>query len=252
VLNHQSALRKKSEAMLSNYLKVGIRSIKANKLHSFINILGLSLGIAVVLLIGGYVIGEVNVNKDLKDVERTYVIHSKWTPENSGVFYTTLGPLASTLKEQYPSLVEDSYRYSLASSILSSTLNEKAARSFGWTPASAIGNKISYGEGERLTVIGVIEDFHFGSLFQSIGPISLIHIRDRLSYRYLSLRINAPDKTNTIARLRKKWIEIFPEAPFDYVFMEDQVHQFYAVENRIYKSSKVASLLTIIVTIYQV
>src|SRR3990170_1477717 len=101
--------------MLLNYLKFGIRSIWHGKLHSFINILGLSLAIAVVLLIGGFVLSEINVNKNIKDVERTYVIHSRWSPENLGVFYTTLGPLGYTLKEQYPSLIEDSYRYTLAS-----------------------------------------------------------------------------------------------------------------------------------------
>lgn len=128
-------------------------------------------------------------------------------------------------------------------------LNEEAARNFGWTPQSAIGNQIVFDENQKsLTVIGVVKNFHFYSLFESVTPLSLIHMRDRSTYRYLSLRLNASDKASAIASLRKKWIEIFPEAPFDYVFMEDKVSQFYAVENRIYKSSKVASLLTIIVT----
>jgi putative ABC transport system permease protein len=126
-------------------------------------------------------------------------------------------------------------------------LNEKAAENFGWTPASAIGNQIIYNE-KPLTVVGIVKNFHFSSLFESMAPISMIHIRDRSTYRYLSLRIVTSDKVTAIAGLRKKWTEIFPEAPFDYVFMEDKINQFYAVENRIYKSSKVAGLLTIIVT----
>ena len=80
--------------MLRNYFRSGLRSIWSSKLHSSINIFGLALGIAVVLLIGGYVAGELQVNKSIKDVERTYVIHSQWSPENLGVYYTTLGPLA--------------------------------------------------------------------------------------------------------------------------------------------------------------
>ena len=128
-------------------------------------------------------------------------------------------------------------------------LNEKAAGSFGWSPATAIGNEIRVDENEKpLTVVGVIEDFHFSSLFEPVSPISLIHIRDGSSYRYLSLRLSASDKESTVAALRKKWIDIFPEAPFDYVFMEDKVNQFYAVENRIYRSSKVAGLFTILIT----
>jgi putative ABC transport system permease protein len=130
-------------------------------------------------------------------------------------------------------------------------LNERAARNFGWTPTSAIGNQITFdGNDKPLTVVGVVENFHFYSLFESVSPISLIHIKDRSSYRYLSLRLVTTDKGNTIERLRKKWSEIFPEAPFDYTFMEDKIDQFYATENRIYQSSKVASLLTVIVTIF--
>ena len=107
--------------MLRNYFRSGLRSIWSSKLHSCINIFGLALGIAVVLLIGGYVAGELQVNKSIKDVERTYVIHSQWSPENLGVYYTTLGPLASTLKEQFPLLIEDCYRYTIASTIMSSS-----------------------------------------------------------------------------------------------------------------------------------
>ena len=129
-------------------------------------------------------------------------------------------------------------------------LNEEAVRSFGWTPASAIGHEILYDQNEKpLTVVGVVKNFHFNSLFESITPLSLVHIRDGSSYRYLSLSLSNVDINNTLARLTKKWAEVFPNAPFDYIFMEDKLSQFYAREDQIYKSSKVASLLTILVTL---
>ena len=106
--------------MFRNYFKTGLRNIWGNKLHSAINILGLSVGIAVMLLIAGYVIRELQVNRDIKDVHRIYVIHSQWSPQNIGVNYTTLGPLANVLKTQYPSLVEECYRYTIAGTIMSS------------------------------------------------------------------------------------------------------------------------------------
>ena len=107
--------------MLRNYFKIAFRNIRKGDLHFFLNILGLGLGIAVIMLIGGYVTNELNVNRDLKDVDRTYIIHSRWSPENSGVYYTTLGPLANVAREQFPLQVEESYRYTLASSTVSSS-----------------------------------------------------------------------------------------------------------------------------------
>jgi putative ABC transport system permease protein len=124
-------------------------------------------------------------------------------------------------------------------------LNEKAAGSFGWSPASAIGKEIRVDENDKtLTVVGVVDDFHFRSLFEPVSPISMIHIRDGSSYRYLSVRLFTADREKTVLALKKKWIDIFPEAPFDYVFMDDKVNQYYAVENRIYRSSRLAGLFT--------
>jgi len=129
-------------------------------------------------------------------------------------------------------------------------LNEEAVRSFGWTPQTAIGSLITYDQNAKpLTVVGVVRNFHFKSLFESVAPLSMVHIRDGSSYRYLSLSLNSVDQNNTISRLAKKWAATFPNAPFDYVFMEDKINQFYAAENRIYKSSKLASVLTFIVTL---
>jgi putative ABC transport system permease protein len=129
-------------------------------------------------------------------------------------------------------------------------LNEEAVRSFGWTPHSAIGRQVVHDQDEKpFTVVGVIRNFNFNSLFESITPLSLVHIRDGSSYRYLSLSLSNADQQNTIGRLAKKWSAIFPTAPFDYIFMEDKINQFYLTENRIYKSSKVASVLAIVITL---
>lgn len=106
--------------MIRNYFKIAFRTIRKGDLHFFLNIMGLGLGIAVLMLIGGYVANEINVNEKIKHVDRTYVVHSRWSPENLGVYYTTLGPLAASAREQFPSHIEASYRYTLASSTISS------------------------------------------------------------------------------------------------------------------------------------
>lgn len=49
--------------MLKNYLKVAIRNLKKGKLYSFINIAGLSIGMAVTLIIGLWVWDELSFDK---------------------------------------------------------------------------------------------------------------------------------------------------------------------------------------------
>src|SRR3569833_169890 len=52
------------------YVKIAIRSLRKNKAHSFINITGLSVGMAVVMLIGLWIWDELSFNKYHKNYDR--------------------------------------------------------------------------------------------------------------------------------------------------------------------------------------
>lgn len=58
--------------MLSNYIKIGLRSLSKNKVYSFINILGLAVGIASCLLILVHVEDELSYDKFHKKADHLY------------------------------------------------------------------------------------------------------------------------------------------------------------------------------------
>ena len=58
--------------MLKNYLKIAYRNLKKGGLYSFINIIGLSIGLASVLFIYSFVKQEVSYDKFHEDSERIY------------------------------------------------------------------------------------------------------------------------------------------------------------------------------------
>lgn len=105
--------------MLKNYLIIAFRNLKRHKLFSFINILCLSLGITFSLLIGVYISKEKNVNADLRNASNQYFIKSKWKVKNMGLDITTIGPLAKAMKEEYPDLVANYYRYNPVTNVVS-------------------------------------------------------------------------------------------------------------------------------------
>ncbi len=105
--------------MLQNYFKIGWRHLRKNKIYTLINILGLSVGLTFTLLIGSYVWDEWHVNADLRNIDHQYVIQSKWKQPNMGIEITSLAPLAKTLKEQYPNLIENYYRFDGVSTTIS-------------------------------------------------------------------------------------------------------------------------------------
>ncbi len=62
--------------MFKNYFKIAFRTIKRNKIYSFINIAGLSLGLACAMLIILYVKDEVSYDRFHKNVNNIYRIAS--------------------------------------------------------------------------------------------------------------------------------------------------------------------------------
>ena len=105
--------------MINNYFKLAWRNMLKHSGFSFINIAGLSAGIAFVLLIGAFIYGEMKVNADLKNNDRIYMLQSKWRDPNMGYDFATLAPLAKALKENYPGMVEDYYHHDGITSIVS-------------------------------------------------------------------------------------------------------------------------------------
>jgi len=95
--------------MLKNYITIAWRNLWKHKIFSFINIFGLSVGVAFTLLIGAYVWGELQVNHELRDVDNQYIIMSKWRDPNMGEEFYSIAQLSRALKDNYPNLVANYY-----------------------------------------------------------------------------------------------------------------------------------------------
>lgn len=97
--------------MLQNHVKIARRNILKNRFYSLLNITGLATGIAFAMLIMAYVWSELQVNANLKNAPHQYILQSKWKDPNMGFELATIGPLAKALREQYPTLVKNYYRW---------------------------------------------------------------------------------------------------------------------------------------------
>lgn len=105
--------------MIQNYFKIAWRNLMKRKFYSLVSIFGLSVGITFTLLIGTYIWGELWVNADLKNIENQYLIQSKWKKADIGLEITTLAPMAKSLKENFPDLVENYYSFDGITSVVS-------------------------------------------------------------------------------------------------------------------------------------
>ncbi len=96
--------------MHRSYFRIAWRNIVKSRSYSAVNIFGLAVGIAFMLLIGSYVWNEFQVNRSLKNIDHQYIIQSNWGDATTYEL-TTVGALAKALKDQYPDLVANYYRW---------------------------------------------------------------------------------------------------------------------------------------------
>jgi len=122
-------------------------------------------------------------------------------------------------------------------------LNETAVREFGWdTP---VGKRISHWAPQTGSVIGVTKDFHFMSLHHEIEP--LVFFFSPRWFQYFSVRVRSDDITSAITFIKQKWIELFPQSPFEYSFIDSQVDERYSADNRLVRMLGYFSLLAIFI-----
>src|ERR1700722_12579364 len=93
--------------MFKNFLKVALRNLWKNKAFSAINIAGLSVGLAVCLLIVLYVKDELSYDKHYKNSENIYRIDGDIF--FIGTQFTSAfspAPLVPTLMKDYPQIIQ--------------------------------------------------------------------------------------------------------------------------------------------------
>ena len=130
-------------------------------------------------------------------------------------------------------------------------INESAVKGLGWADASnAIGKQIRFQGNPRTFIVGgVVKDFHFGPLQESIRPIYFIHVSSAPLFRYMSFRLKPGNTAASIAAIQKKWSAIIPDAPFAYVFMDDTLAKLYQTEMQMKKASFAATVIAMLIVL---
>jgi len=90
--------------MLKNYLKTALRNLRKGKVHSAINIAGLSIGMAVSLLIAIWIWDEVSFNRSIPHYDRIAQVFQNATTNGEKVTGSVLPfPLPNELRTHYGS-----------------------------------------------------------------------------------------------------------------------------------------------------
>jgi len=130
-------------------------------------------------------------------------------------------------------------------------INETEAKALGWNHAEdAVGQRVKLtGSNQIYTIAGVTNDFHFGSMQESVPPITFMHIRNSQIFRYFSVKLKPGDISTSLSALQKKWALLMPGAPFEYKFMDETLRHLYKTEIQLRQAAYTAFLLALIIVL---
>ncbi len=115
-------------------------------------------------------------------------------------------------------------------------VNETALAKIGYKNGigSPIGQPLMWGR-KQGTIIGVLKNFHFNSMHQTIEPL-IIRLDEKRQWGTILVRIEAGKTKEALASLERVCKELNPKFPFTYQFSDQE----YA---KLYKSEQVVSQL---------
>jgi len=120
-------------------------------------------------------------------------------------------------------------------------LNETAAKKIGYQ--NAIGQSLTWGDNKG-KIIGVLEDFHFNSMRETIEPL-VVRLDKQPKWGTILVRTNVGQTKEALASLEQVYKEVNPKFPFTYQFSDQEYTKLYQSEQVVSQLSRYFAFLAI-------
>lgn len=125
-------------------------------------------------------------------------------------------------------------------------INESAARALGYAaPLDAVNTDIINENNEKLTILGVLKDYHHQSLRKAVEPVIFVD-KHPFEYGYYSFNVQSRDG-RFLKTLEKIWNKHYPNDQFVYYFMDRFFEEQYNQDALFAKLLNCLSVISIIV-----
>ncbi|WP_421877030.1 ABC transporter permease [Marinoscillum sp.] len=105
-------------------------------------------------------------------------------------------------------------------------VNEHFVKKFGINnPEDAIGKRVHYYSANK-TIIGVVRDFNYGTIYNKIDPFAFLYHADRTPW-HLNLKIQSTDMVSTLDKIDAIWRDIDSNHELEARFYDQQIQDYY-------------------------
>ena len=98
---------------------------------------------------------------------------------------------------------------------------------------------------EAFHVIGIVKDFNFSSLRETVKPLAFMYGSDEGG---MTLKIAGSDIAGVLSAIEKQWKSVAPELPFEYGFMDQDFDKLYKGERQSGKLITYFATLSILIS----
>jgi putative ABC transport system permease protein len=131
-------------------------------------------------------------------------------------------------------------------------INETLAKRLGLNPQTAPGTRL-YTKYEPnpatfVEVAGVMKDFNYNSLHSEVKPFMLVYDGQQSDFNNIIVATNSTNYKVLLAKMEAIWHKDFPEAPFEYTFLDSEVQKQYESEIILSQIINTFTLIAIVIS----
>jgi putative ABC transport system permease protein len=160
------------------------------------------------------------------------------------------GQSMNNSKQVYINMVDDNFLQTLGVQLVAGRLfskdfpsdtltrfvvNEETVKQFGFaSPQEAVGKWLAFdsdGEQHQFTIVGVVKNFHFKDLHESIEPFAF-RTYPNADFNYFVVRSGGASVKQSLTGLEAAWKKLNPNEPFEYSFLDLDFQKNYEAEDR--------------------
>ncbi|MFC1724619.1 ABC transporter permease [candidate division KSB1 bacterium] len=109
-----------------------------------------------------------------------------------------------------------------------------------------VGKRISASNIQDGRIVGVVEDFHFASFMNKIGPAVFVY-RPQWAVRELSVKLSNGDIKSTLDFIQSTFLKHINDFVFNYSFLDDRINALYNSESRMGSIFLMFSVIAILI-----
>ncbi len=200
--------------------------------------------------------GELFVNELLKEKNIIAVAPRNWGTWNTMAYVNDnqqMGPDMNVVDGRFFDVLKinilDGRGFSKefgADSTLSVLVNEAFVKEAGWK--HAIGQTVKIMNRDPYQVVGVVQDYHFSSLYEKVRPQLFTCNTKYGTYNTFYIKINEPNTPQTLEYIKSVFKKVYPTKPYGYEFLSNINLKQYEKEQQMKKIFLWSALITIVIS----